>query len=214
MLQTNVTSVFLLTKLFVKGMMQRDRGHIINISSIAGKEAYGGEGRGLPGHRGNGLTLMTCHAQPHHAPPLLYTHLEVNPGASSRQTRACPPPGVACTLPLRRLGLHGQQACAGGTDHGRPARPRRHQHPRDQHQPRRVEVQGRGRGAGRGAGWGAQMHKCWPSLLAPLLTHLHMPAQALCAPSSAWCGSRATRQQQTQCTRCGMHGQRRRGAKQ
>ncbi len=41
MLQTNVTSVVLMTKLFVKGMMQRNRGHIVNISSIAGLEAYG-----------------------------------------------------------------------------------------------------------------------------------------------------------------------------
>ena len=43
MLHTNVTSVILLTREFVKGMLQRNHGHIINLSSIAAKEAYGGK---------------------------------------------------------------------------------------------------------------------------------------------------------------------------
>jgi len=44
MLHTNVTSAILLTREFVKGMLQRNHGHIINLSSIAAKEAYGGGG--------------------------------------------------------------------------------------------------------------------------------------------------------------------------
>lgn len=42
MLVTNVTSVMLLTREVVKGMVDRGSGHIINMGSIAGKEAYGG----------------------------------------------------------------------------------------------------------------------------------------------------------------------------
>eukprot|EP00884_Botryococcus_braunii_P018448 jgi/Botrbrau1/5287/Bobra.0391s0008.1 len=43
MINTNCTSVVAITKLFVKGMIWRDRGHIINMSSIAGKpQAYPG----------------------------------------------------------------------------------------------------------------------------------------------------------------------------
>jgi 3-hydroxy acid dehydrogenase/malonic semialdehyde reductase len=44
MLNTNVTAVIMLTKLFVSGMLERNRGHIINISSIAGQETYGVSG--------------------------------------------------------------------------------------------------------------------------------------------------------------------------
>ncbi|KAG2496225.1 hypothetical protein HYH03_005823 [Edaphochlamys debaryana] len=42
MIETNVTAVIAMTKAFVAGMTERNRGHIVNISSIAGVEAYGG----------------------------------------------------------------------------------------------------------------------------------------------------------------------------
>lgn len=42
MMETNFLSVVALTKEVVKGMMERNRGHIVNMSSIAGKEAYHG----------------------------------------------------------------------------------------------------------------------------------------------------------------------------
>ena len=42
MINTNVTAVALLTRHFAPGMVQRNRGHIINVSSIAAHYAYGG----------------------------------------------------------------------------------------------------------------------------------------------------------------------------
>jgi NADP-dependent 3-hydroxy acid dehydrogenase YdfG len=42
MIETNFLSVVALTKEVVKGMIRRNRGHIVNMSSIAGKEAYHG----------------------------------------------------------------------------------------------------------------------------------------------------------------------------
>ena len=42
MMQTNVLAVMALTKAVLKGMIARDRGHVINISSIAAHEAYSG----------------------------------------------------------------------------------------------------------------------------------------------------------------------------
>mmetsp|Transcript_3242 Transcript_3242/g.4489 ORF Transcript_3242/g.4489 Transcript_3242/m.4489 type:complete len:282 (+) Transcript_3242:88-933(+) len=41
-MKTNVTSLIVATSVFSKGMLQRGRGHIINIGSIAGHEAYAG----------------------------------------------------------------------------------------------------------------------------------------------------------------------------
>eukprot|EP00879_Flechtneria_rotunda_P027488 GHRR01029450.1.p1 GENE.GHRR01029450.1~~GHRR01029450.1.p1 ORF type:complete len:193 (+),score=50.71 GHRR01029450.1:838-1416(+) len=41
---TNVLSVVALTKQIVKGMLERNKGHIVNMSSIAAKEAYAGGG--------------------------------------------------------------------------------------------------------------------------------------------------------------------------
>lgn len=43
MMQTNYLSVVALTRELVKGMIGRNRGHIVNMNSIAGKEAYHGE---------------------------------------------------------------------------------------------------------------------------------------------------------------------------
>ena len=42
MIETNITAVVAMTKACVKGMLARNRGHIVNIGSVAGKEAYGG----------------------------------------------------------------------------------------------------------------------------------------------------------------------------
>ena len=42
MVDTNVTAVAVLTKLFAAGMVERNRGHIINISSVAAHHAYPG----------------------------------------------------------------------------------------------------------------------------------------------------------------------------
>lgn len=44
MMETNFFSVVVLTREVVKGMVARNRGHIVNISSIAGQEAYHGGG--------------------------------------------------------------------------------------------------------------------------------------------------------------------------
>ncbi len=43
MVDTNVTAVAILTKLFAAGMVERNRGHIINISSVAAHHAYPGK---------------------------------------------------------------------------------------------------------------------------------------------------------------------------
>lgn len=40
MIDTNVKGLLYVTKLIVKGMIQRKKGHIVNIGSIAGKEVY------------------------------------------------------------------------------------------------------------------------------------------------------------------------------
>ena len=45
MVDTNVTAVAVLTKLFAAGMVERNRGHIINISSVAAHHAYPGIAR-------------------------------------------------------------------------------------------------------------------------------------------------------------------------
>jgi len=58
MLDTNVTGVFLMIKAILPGMMQRNAGHIINISSVAGLEGYpGGSGYCASKYAVEGLTM-------------------------------------------------------------------------------------------------------------------------------------------------------------
>lgn len=42
MIQSNITSVVAFIRAFTPSMRQRNSGHIINMSSVAGQEAYGG----------------------------------------------------------------------------------------------------------------------------------------------------------------------------
>lgn len=42
MIETNTTAVVAFTQAFVQGMLERDSGHIVNMSSTAGHEAYAG----------------------------------------------------------------------------------------------------------------------------------------------------------------------------
>lgn len=42
MVNTNLTSLVVATSAFTKGMVRRGRGHVINVGSVSGHEAYGG----------------------------------------------------------------------------------------------------------------------------------------------------------------------------
>ena len=42
MIDTNIKGLLTMTRLIVPGMVQRDRGHVVNIGSVAGDAAYGG----------------------------------------------------------------------------------------------------------------------------------------------------------------------------
>jgi len=42
MIATNVTSLIVATSVFAKGMVERGRGHVINVGSVAGHESYPG----------------------------------------------------------------------------------------------------------------------------------------------------------------------------
>ena len=64
MVNTNVLAASLLVRLFCNGMLDRNRGHIINISSIAAKQRYPGETRHLiltcPGPTDGGHGSQPC----------------------------------------------------------------------------------------------------------------------------------------------------------
>ncbi len=65
MLQTNVAAVMEFTRAFAPPMVQRNRGHIVNISSVAGHEAYSGACRPtscLAGLRESNVDLSRTHA--------------------------------------------------------------------------------------------------------------------------------------------------------
>lgn len=62
MMETNYFGVVVLTRELVKGMMARNRGHIVNISSVAGVEAYPGGGLYCASkHALNAYTTATRH---------------------------------------------------------------------------------------------------------------------------------------------------------
>ena len=42
MVDTNITAMAIVTRLFTPGMVKRNRGHVINISSVAAHHAYPG----------------------------------------------------------------------------------------------------------------------------------------------------------------------------
>merc|ERR1711935_1199398 len=62
MLATNVTAPMALVSVFVPSMRQRGKGHIVNISSVAGHECYtGGSIYCATKHAVNAFTIATRH---------------------------------------------------------------------------------------------------------------------------------------------------------
>ena len=71
-LDTNLKSVFLLSKAVAPGMIERHAGHIINIASLAGKNAFAGGGIYCASKWGL-LGLTECMAEDLRQYCLLYT---------------------------------------------------------------------------------------------------------------------------------------------
>mmetsp|Transcript_30230 Transcript_30230/g.77630 ORF Transcript_30230/g.77630 Transcript_30230/m.77630 type:complete len:264 (+) Transcript_30230:125-916(+) len=62
MLETNVTGLIALTRQLTPGMVERKRGHIVNMSSVAGIEGYpGGSGYNATKFAVNGYTIALRH---------------------------------------------------------------------------------------------------------------------------------------------------------
>jgi len=62
MMQTNVTGLIALTRQLSPGMVERKRGHIVNMSSVAGVEGYsGGSGYNASKFAVNGYTIALRH---------------------------------------------------------------------------------------------------------------------------------------------------------
>ena len=90
MLRTNVSSVMAFVSTFAPGMVERNEGHIVNISSIAGHEAYpGGSVYCATKHAIDAYTTSMRH-------DLVGTNIRVT--AISPVSPSPPPPFGACAI--------------------------------------------------------------------------------------------------------------------
>ena len=97
MLDTNVRGLIAMTKAIVPSMVRRNRGHVINMSSIAGHEAYSG----------GSVYCASKHAVDAYSNALRHDLVATQVRAST----------VACTIVLRLAVLHWRRAsgCSGAS---------------------------------------------------------------------------------------------------